>query len=84
MFHVIGWIIFGFLVGLIARLLMPGRDLGGAVLTILLGVAGAVVGGFLARAIGWYGPHDVAGFFVSLGGAVVLLWLYRQLRAHSV
>jgi uncharacterized membrane protein YeaQ/YmgE (transglycosylase-associated protein family) len=83
MFHLIGWIVFGFIVGLIAKLLMPGRDPGGAIITILLGIAGAVIGGFLARAVGWYGPNDIAGFFVSLGGAVLVLWLYRQLRARS-
>jgi uncharacterized membrane protein YeaQ/YmgE (transglycosylase-associated protein family) len=78
MFGVIGWIIFGVIVGAIAKLLMPGRDPGGFIVTMLLGIAGAVTGGFLGRALGWYGPNDGAGFFMSLLGAVVLLGIYRM------
>jgi len=77
MFGVIGWIIFGLIVGAVAKLLMPGRDPGGFIVTMLLGIAGALVGGFLGRAAGWYGPNDPAGFLMSLLGAVVLLLLYR-------
>jgi uncharacterized membrane protein YeaQ/YmgE (transglycosylase-associated protein family) len=77
MFGVIGWILFGLIVGVIAKLLMPGRDPGGFIITILLGIAGALLGGFAGRALGWYGPQDGAGFLMSLVGAVVLLWLYR-------
>jgi uncharacterized membrane protein YeaQ/YmgE (transglycosylase-associated protein family) len=77
MFGVIGWIIFGLIVGIVAKLLMPGRDPGGFIVTALLGVAGALFGGWLGRALGWYGPADSAGFFMSLIGAVVLLFLYR-------
>jgi uncharacterized membrane protein YeaQ/YmgE (transglycosylase-associated protein family) len=79
MFGVLGWIIFGLIVGALAKLVMPGRDPGGFLVTILLGIAGAVLGGFLGRALGWYGPQDVAGFFMSLLGAILLLWLYRLL-----
>lgn len=79
MFGVIGWIIFGLIVGVIAKLLMPGRDPGGFIVTMLLGIAGALVGGFLGRAAGWYGPNDPAGFLMSLFGAVVLLLLYRTI-----
>jgi uncharacterized membrane protein YeaQ/YmgE (transglycosylase-associated protein family) len=79
MFGVIGWIIFGLVVGAIAKLLMPGRDPGGWIVTMLLGMAGAVVGGWLGRALGWYGPQDGAGFLMSLLGAIVLLALYRML-----
>ena len=75
--HIIGWIIFGLIVGAIAKLLMPGRDPGGWVVTIVLGIAGALVGGFLGRAVGWYGPNDAAGFLMSVIGAIVLLVLYR-------
>jgi uncharacterized membrane protein YeaQ/YmgE (transglycosylase-associated protein family) len=74
---IIGWIIFGLIVGVVAKFLMPGRDPGGWIVTILLGIAGALVGGFLGRAVGWYGPNDVAGFLMSLVGALVLLGLYR-------
>ena len=85
MFGVIGWIIFGLIVGAIAKLVMPGRDPGGFIVTMLLGIAGALVGGFLGRAAGWYGPNDPAGFLMSLFGAVVLLLLYRMIvgrRSH--
>jgi uncharacterized membrane protein YeaQ/YmgE (transglycosylase-associated protein family) len=85
MFGVIGWIIFGLIVGAVAKLLMPGRDPGGFIVTMLLGIAGALVGGFLGRAAGWYGPNDPAGFLMSLFGAIVLLLLYRVIvgrRSH--
>ena len=65
------------IVGAVAKLLMPGRDPGGWIVTILLGIAGALVGGFLGRAVGWYGPNDAAGFLMALVGALVLLGLYR-------
>jgi uncharacterized membrane protein YeaQ/YmgE (transglycosylase-associated protein family) len=78
MFGVLGWIIFGLIVGAVAKLLMPGRDPGGFIVTILLGIAGAVLGGFLGRALGWYGEGDAAGFLMSLVGAVVLLAIYRM------
>jgi uncharacterized membrane protein YeaQ/YmgE (transglycosylase-associated protein family) len=79
MFGLIGWIIFGVVVGAIAKLVMPGRDPGGFVVTMLLGIAGALIGGFLGRALGWYGPNDGAGFLMSVLGAIVLLALYRML-----
>jgi uncharacterized membrane protein YeaQ/YmgE (transglycosylase-associated protein family) len=80
---IIGWIIFGLIVGAVAKFLMPGRDPGGWIVTILLGIAGALVGGFLGRAVGWYGPNDAAGFLMALVGALVLLGLYRlTLRRH--
>jgi uncharacterized membrane protein YeaQ/YmgE (transglycosylase-associated protein family) len=78
MFGVIGWIIFGLIVGAIAKLVMPGRDPGGIIVTMLLGIAGALVGGSVGRALGWYGPNDGAGFLMSLLGAIILLWIYRM------
>jgi uncharacterized membrane protein YeaQ/YmgE (transglycosylase-associated protein family) len=81
---VIGWIIFGLIVGAVAKLLMPGRDPGGFIITILLGIAGALLGGFLGRSVGWYGPNDAAGFVMALIGAIILLLLYRLLvRRHA-
>jgi uncharacterized membrane protein YeaQ/YmgE (transglycosylase-associated protein family) len=74
---VLGWILFGLVVGAIAKLLMPGRDPGGFIVTILLGIAGALLGGFLGRAMGWYGEGEAAGFLMSLLGAVALLLIYR-------
>jgi len=82
MFGVLGWIIFGLIVGAIAKLVMPGRDPGGIIITMALGIAGALVGGFLGRALGWYGPNDGAGFFMSLLGAILLLWIYRMIIAR--
>jgi uncharacterized membrane protein YeaQ/YmgE (transglycosylase-associated protein family) len=80
---IIGWIIFGLIVGAVAKFLMPGRDPGGWIVTILLGIAGALVGGFLGRAVGWYGPNDAAGFLMALVGALVLLGLYRLTLGRS-
>jgi uncharacterized membrane protein YeaQ/YmgE (transglycosylase-associated protein family) len=77
MFSVLGWILFGLVVGAVAKLLMPGKDPGGFIITILLGIAGALIGGFLGRALGWYGQGESAGFLMSLVGAVVLLFIYR-------
>jgi uncharacterized membrane protein YeaQ/YmgE (transglycosylase-associated protein family) len=78
MFGVIGWILFGLVVGVIAKFLMPGRDPGGFIITMLIGIAGAVIGGFLGRTLGWYGPNEGAGFLMSLLGAILLLALYRM------
>jgi uncharacterized membrane protein YeaQ/YmgE (transglycosylase-associated protein family) len=79
MFGVIGWIIFGLIVGAIAKLLMPGRDPGGIIITMALGIAGALLGGFVGRALGWYQENEPAGFLMSLVGAVLLLWIYRMM-----
>ena len=84
MFGILGWIIFGLIVGALAKLLMPGKDPGGYIVTTLLGIAGAVVGGFLGRAMGLYGPEDPAGFVMALIGAVVLLTLYRMMVKRPV
>ena len=72
------WILFGLVVGALAKLLMPGNDPGGIVVTILLGVAGSLVGGFFGRTIGLYDRGQAAGFLMSLVGAIILLALYRQ------
>ena len=74
---ILGWIVFGLIVGALAKLVMPGRDPGGIVVTMFLGIAGAVLGGFAGRAMGLYGPGDAAGFLMSFLGAVVLLVVYR-------
>ena len=80
----LGWIVFGLIVGALAKLVMPGRDPGGILVTILLGIAGALLGGFLGRSLGWYGPTDAAGFLMALVGAVFLLWLYRRFGTHQL
>jgi uncharacterized membrane protein YeaQ/YmgE (transglycosylase-associated protein family) len=84
MFGVLGWIVFGLIVGVIAKLLMPGRDPGGIIITMLLGIAGAVLGGFLGRAMGFYGPGEPAGFLMSTIGAVLLLFIYHKMRRPAV
>jgi uncharacterized membrane protein YeaQ/YmgE (transglycosylase-associated protein family) len=70
-------ILFGLVVGVIAKLLMPGRDPGGFIVTILLGIAGALLGGWVGRAMGFYGPNEGAGFFMALLGSILLLVIYR-------
>ncbi|MGE0446360.1 MAG: GlsB/YeaQ/YmgE family stress response membrane protein [Vicinamibacterales bacterium] len=75
---ILGWILFGLIVGALAKLVMPGRDPGGIIITMLLGIAGAVLGGFVGRAMGFYGPGEAAGFLMSFIGAVFLLFLYRM------
>lgn len=74
---IIGTIIIGLIVGAIAKLLMPGNDPGGWIITILLGIAGSIVAGFLGRAVGWYRPDEPAGFIASVLGAILLLFIYR-------
>ena len=83
---IIGWILFGFVVGVIGKLLMPGRDPGGFVVTILLGIAGALLGGFLGRALGLYREGDPVGFVMAVIGSIVLLAIYRLTvgRRHIV
>ena len=78
MLGIIGWIVFGLIVGIVAKLLMPGRDPGGFIITVVLGIAGALLGGFIGRALGFYGPGDAAGFIMSILGAVLILFLYRR------
>ena len=73
---ILTWILFGLVVGVIAKLLMPGRDPGGFIVTILLGIAGSMVGGFIGRAFG--GSGQGAGYLMSILGAIILLALYRM------
>jgi uncharacterized membrane protein YeaQ/YmgE (transglycosylase-associated protein family) len=79
-FGILGWIVFGLIVGIIAKLLMPGRDPGGFIITILLGIAGSLLGGFVGRALGLYGPNQSAGFLMSVLGALLLLGIYHMLN----
>jgi uncharacterized membrane protein YeaQ/YmgE (transglycosylase-associated protein family) len=81
---ILSWIVFGLVVGIIAKLLMPGRDPGGFIVTVLLGIAGALLGGFIGRAMGFYGPDQPAGWLMSIGGAILLLLLYRLLVRRRV
>jgi uncharacterized membrane protein YeaQ/YmgE (transglycosylase-associated protein family) len=78
MISVLGWMLFGLIVGIIAKLIMPGRDPGGILVTMLIGIVGAVLGGFIGRAMGLYQPGEPAGFFVATLGAILLLFIYRR------
>jgi uncharacterized membrane protein YeaQ/YmgE (transglycosylase-associated protein family) len=80
---ILSWIVFGLIVGALAKLFMPGKDPGGIIVTILLGIAGSVIGGYLGQALGWYQPGQFAGWIVSILGAIVLLLLYRLLFAKK-
>jgi uncharacterized membrane protein YeaQ/YmgE (transglycosylase-associated protein family) len=80
---IIGWIFFGLIVGIVGKLLMPGRDPGGFIITILLGIAGALVGGFVGRALGMYGEGDPVGFLMAVAGSIILLLLYRAIAGRS-
>lgn len=75
----IGWIFFGLLVGIVAKLLLPGKDPGGFILTIFLGIAGAMLGGYIGRGLGWYMEGDPVGFMMAVAGAFILLLVYRML-----
>ena len=73
------FIILGLIAGAIAKFLIPGKQPGGIIVTMLIGIAGAVLGGFVGRAMGFYGPGEAAGFLMSFAGAVLLLVLYRMM-----
>jgi uncharacterized membrane protein YeaQ/YmgE (transglycosylase-associated protein family) len=81
---ILGWILFGLVVGALAKLVMPGRDPGGFIVTILLGIVGALVGGFLGRALGLYQPGEPAGFVGALIGAIILLAIYRMAARRRI
>ena len=76
-YGIIGWIVIGGLAGAIAKLLMPGRDPGGCIITVLLGIAGALLAGYLGQAVGWYREGETAGFIAAVVGAFVILFIYR-------
>lgn len=79
---IIAWIVFGLLAGLVAKLLMPGKDPGGFFLTILIGIVGALVGGFIASGLGYGGitGFNLSSFIVAVAGSILLLIVYRLLR----
>ena len=81
---IFGWIFFGLIVGIIGKLLMPGRDPGGFIITTILGIVGALVGGFLGRALGLYREGDPVGFVMAIIGSIILLVFYRMFATRSV
>ena len=77
------WIIIGGVAGAIAKAIMPGRDPGGCIITILLGIAGAVLAGFIGRTVGWYGPEERgASFIAAIVGAIIILFIYRLIAGR--
>ncbi|MFL6256647.1 MAG: GlsB/YeaQ/YmgE family stress response membrane protein [Pyrinomonadaceae bacterium] len=87
MFAIIGWIVFGLIAGIIAKAIMPGRDPGGAIVTILLGIAGSVVGGYIGRALFYHSDSDpglIMSMIFAVIGAIVLLAGYRLIRGQSL
>ena len=83
MFSLIGTLLVGLIVGAIAKFVMPGKDPGGIIVTILLGIAGSFVASYLGRALGWYREGETAGWIMSILGAVLLLFLYRLLSGRK-
>ena len=75
---IIGWIFFGLVVGVVGKFLMPGRDPGGWVVTILLGIGGALIGGFVGQSLGFYREGEPAGFIMAVIGSILLLVIYRM------
>ena len=80
---IIGWIFFGLVVGIVGKLLTPGRDPGGFILTIVLGIAGALIGGFLGQSLGLYREGEPVGFIMAVVGSVILLLLYRMFTKNK-
>jgi uncharacterized membrane protein YeaQ/YmgE (transglycosylase-associated protein family) len=81
---IIGWIFFGLVVGIVGKLLTPGRDPGGFILTIILGIAGALIGGFLGQSLGLYREGEPVGFIMAVVGSVILLLLYRMFAGRRM
>jgi uncharacterized membrane protein YeaQ/YmgE (transglycosylase-associated protein family) len=81
--HILGTILIGFFAGVVAKLLMPGRDPGGFIITTLLGIVGAFVATYLGQAIGWYRADESAGFIGAVVGAIILLGIYHAVTRRS-
>jgi uncharacterized membrane protein YeaQ/YmgE (transglycosylase-associated protein family) len=82
MLHLLWEAIIGLIVGALAKFIMPGKDPGGIIITMLLGIAGALLAGWLGQAVGWYRPGQGAGFIASLIGALILLFIYRLFKGR--
>ncbi len=83
MFGLLGWILMGLLIGAVAKFVMPGRDPGGIVITSVLGIAGAAVGGWIGTLLGFYRTGEPAGFLMAVLGAVTILFLYRTFMRQT-
>jgi uncharacterized membrane protein YeaQ/YmgE (transglycosylase-associated protein family) len=80
---ILGWIVIGIVAGVLGKLIMPGKDPGGFIVTILLGIAGALLAGFVGQAVGFYGPGEGAGWIAATLGAIVLLAIYRMVKRRN-
>jgi uncharacterized membrane protein YeaQ/YmgE (transglycosylase-associated protein family) len=83
MFALLWEILIGLVVGVVAKLLMPGKDPGGMLVTIIIGIAGSIGATFLGQMIGWYKQGHSAGFLMSVLGAVLILWIYRLIKRKA-
>ena len=81
--HLLWMIVVGLIVGALAKLIMPGNDPGGVIVTILLGIGGSVVAGLIGRGLGWYTPGEPAGFIASVIGAILILGVYRLIIGRT-
>lgn len=81
-YGIIGWIVIGGIAGALAKLMMPGKDPGGCIITVILGVAGALLAGWLGHMVGWYGPNEGAGFVAAVVGAFIILLIYRLIAGR--
>ena len=81
--HLLWMVVVGLIVGVLAKLIMPGHDPGGVIVTILLGIGGSVVAGLIGRSVGWYREGEPVGFIASVVGAIILLAIYRVIIGRS-
>lgn len=79
----LGWILVGLIAGALAKWIMPGKDPGGIVITILIGIAGGLVGGYISSMLGIGGGSNIVNILVATAGAVLLLWIYRMVRSRQ-
>lgn len=82
--EIVWTLIIGLVVGLVAKMLMPGRDPGGFIVTALIGIAGAFIASAIGRAMGWYTQGEPAGFLAAVGGSIILLAIYRMVIGRRV
>jgi len=80
---ILSWLLSGLIIGALAKFIMPGKDPGGIIVTILLGIAGAFVGSYVGQTLGFYAPGEAAGWIVSILGAIVLLAIYRAFKKKA-